>query len=249
MLTKNDIKRIRSLKLKKGREKYELFICEGIKNAALALSSDKIEYIDKIYLLKGTEIDIPDQFQGETEIVSNQQMSQISALKSHSPVLLVLKQWPIQLDRISRSLKGRYLYLDNIQDPGNMGTIIRMVDWFGLDGLLLSVGCVDFFHPKVVMASMGSNFYINTIASVDPNLFNTIENSSLLIADGSGKDYRNISFPDNCILAIGNEGHGVSKELQELPHTLISIPGSPDRGAESLNAAMAATLLCSRMLD
>ena len=99
------------------------------------------------------------------------------------------------------------------------------------------------------MASMGSNFYVSAISSVDPASFNIGETNVLYIADGKGDDYRNISFPDNCILAIGNEGHGVSPDLKEIPHRVVSIPGSSNRGAESLNAAIAATLICSRMVE
>ncbi len=139
------------------------------------------------------------------------------------------------------------LYLDGIQDPGNMGTILRVADWFGLPAVFCAPDCVDVFSPKVVQASMGAIFRIKTTEITLSDLLDTVPNLPVMGAVLGGTDVFQAEWPKNGLLVIGNEGKGVSMATQHLLTHLLTIPRHPAGGAESLNAAVATGILVAAL--
>lgn len=236
-ISNNEIKKIRSLSAKKFRDEYGLFVVEGEKMVSEAVSSPFA--VEKIF---------------RREDIGDEAMSRISQLSSPSPVLATVRK-PSGLDISSRqqisasfaSGRGLYLALDTIRDPGNLGTILRIADWFGLDGVFASRDTVDIFNPKVVQSTMGAIFRVSFHYTDIPMLV-----SAALKAGGKAYgtflDGSNIyathldcgtSAPS--IIVIGNESEGISPQVAGLVSDRLFIPPYPadDPGSESLNAAVA----------
>lgn len=233
-ISNNEIKRVKSLQQKKFRDETGLFVVEGEKMVDEALRSGF--HVESVY--KRNEI-------GEDA------MKRISSLASPSPALAVVrKPSDVSLDDISRASipeKGLFLGLDGIRDPGNLGTILRIAEWFGIDAVYASRGTVDVFNPKVVQATMGAIFRVR-IHYVDLPSFS----EKLLAAGGrvygTFLDGRNMYSRDldtgiekPVMIVIGNESEGVSAEMEALVSDRLYIPPYPadDPGSESLNAAVA----------
>src|SRR5690606_16406542 len=138
----------------------------------------------------------------------------------------------------------KVFYLDGIRDPGNLGTILRIADWFGLDWVLMSPDSVDLYNPKVLHASMGSVFRVKS-AIVEPMELRQLSGVRLFVCDTNGKNIYNITNPIDGILILGNEASGVSHELKLSASDVLSIPGERSLGAESLNVATAAAILAA----
>jgi len=233
MLTKNRIKFARSLRSKKERYSHSCFIIEGEKIVTEALNS-QID-IDEVIGLDSFA-NIMDE--GLFTTASKKEMDSLSSLK-HSPGVLAIANF---IDWGEPLLdKGRFVLLDNINDPGNLGTIIRIVDWFGLDGIICSPTSVDVYNQKVVQASMGSLFRVPVWYA---DLEKTIKDSPLptIAAVMEGEDFTKFSFPDSGLLLMGSESHGISDELISLVDTPLTIPRKGN--AESLNVSVAAGILC-----
>ena len=244
MLTKTEQKLIRSLKLKKFRDKEGLFIVEGVKMVEEALSSPF--QIREIYLQKGVLI----SGLMDAKIISQQEMSEISHLATPSPALALVEKSTIDLfqtqtiEKIDKS--QLYLGLDAIRDPGNFGTIIRIADWFGIKAIFASHDSVDLYNSKVNQASMGAIFrvpvYYVELTEVIDTLKIPVWGTALC-----GISVYDTQLSHNGIIIIGNEANGISDVLQKrFNHTLL-IPSfnSDARKSESLNAAVAAAIICS----
>lgn len=241
-LSKLKAKYIRQLALKKYRLEKTAFILEGKKSIHLLLTSDyEIKFIvGTVSFFKAN----PDFFIGyekpiEIFEVSNVELSQLGSFTNNQDILAVVSM-PKQNQPIICST-GITLALDNIRDPGNLGTIIRIADWYGISTLLCSQSTVALYNPKVLQASMGSFMKVN-IHYVD--LSNYLAESKLPIIGAmlGGENVHNFSFPDRGILVIGNESSGIQDEIKKnLTHS-VSIPGYSS--AESLNAAMATAIVC-----
>lgn len=234
-LSKNKIKWIRSLHLKKQRDELGLFIVEGEKmvHEALKFSIDSIETI--IHTL---EFDLTD-FKGETYQIANKELEQISTLKTPNKAFAILRQ-----KRESPVINKEKLIiaLDGIQDPGNLGTILRIADWYGISDIVCSKNTVDYYNPKVVQASMGAIFRVQ-VHYLD--LADWLSNCSLTIY-GALLEGRNIYTDKNLkngVLLMGNEGNGISSDLLPLITHPISIPRFGE--AESLNVSVATAILVS----
>lgn len=241
-ISNNEIKRIKSLQQKKFRDAEGLFVAEGEKMVEEALKSGyKVEQIYR------------------REDIGEEAMKRISSLSSPSPVLAVIrKPADVQVGDLSGVLAsmsdgGLYLALDSIRDPGNLGTILRIADWFGIDAVFAAPDTVDVFNPKVVQSTMGAIFRVK-MHYVDLPAF-----SKSLLAMG-GKVYgtfldgqniytRPLDTGENgpVVIVIGNESEGVSKAMQELVSDRLYIPPYPvgDPGSESLNAAVATAVTVS----
>ena len=238
-LSNNDIKKIRSLQQKKFRDESGLFVVEGEKMVQEAVHSPF--GVESVY---------------RKEDIGADAMSRISALSSPSPVLAVVRKpsdaYVDDVRRLSSLLSkgGLYLALDTIRDPGNLGTILRIADWFGIDAVFATKDTVDVFNPKVVQATMGAIFRVRMHYVDLPAL------SDMVLAAG-GKifgtflDGLNIySRPlDNgeeapVLIVIGNESEGISATMAKLVTDRLYIPPYPadDPGSESLNAAVATAL-------
>ena len=237
-LSKNQIKFICSLHQKKHRTENGLFIAEGEKVVKeLLLSSLKIE---SIYATKN----FADQNQEfNTTIITEDELTKISALTTPNEVLAIAQIPHYKIDRkeIADSLS---LVLDEIQDPGNLGTIIRIADWFGIKNIICSENSVDPFNPKVVQATMGSIFRVK-IHHTDLKLFLETENSlEIYGAVLNGENIYEEKLTGKGLIILGNESKGISKELLPFITHKIKIPSHDHSKAESLNIASATAIIC-----
>lgn len=241
MLSKNKIKLIQSLKQKKFRQKYNIFLAEGDKIIRSFL--DMGHEPEALYILEDwwkSQKENYGVFSEQVEIVNSQQLKQISMLASPPPVagLFVLKS----IEHTFLNASGSYFYLDGIQDPGNLGTVIRTLDWFGENRLYLSKDCVDPFNPKTVQASMGSvlnlNYFEADLAVLSKQF--TIYGSSV---EGEAFDKMNYKHPS--LIVLGNEGHGIRSEQKPYIHAYVGIPRDENSKVESLNAAVSLAIICA----
>lgn len=243
MLSLNKIKYVQSLHSKKNRQKYDIFVAEGEKIAEEILKHEKIhiesifglpKWIEKYDLLLK-------KFGNKVQEVSEQELKKISTLTTPNQVLIVAKQPIVEIDK-SLIHQDIALYLDGIQDPGNMGTILRIADWFGIPYVFCSDTCVDVYNPKVIQATMGAFLRVKTKEiEIDQILEDNIPVYGALL---EGKNVFQENFTKNGIIIIGNEGKGISDEFQAKITNPISIP-SHGEGAESLNAAIATGIICA----
>ena len=230
MLTKNQIKLIRSLYLKKNRQKHGLFIVEGEKLVNEVLSSDW--EIEGIYATK--------EWLGENAlIISNNDLVRISSLKTPNKVLAIVKINKGSLDITSNTV----LALDGVKDPGNLGTIIRLADWFGVKDIICSDDCVDYLNPKVVQSSMGSFTRVNLHYTSLIDAFKKYSDYKLIMTVLNGTPLSEMKNIDKKIVVMGSESKGISKEILELTSEKITIPKSKFSKAESLNVSIAAAII------
>lgn len=226
-ITKNQIKLIRSLHQKKGRRDHNLFVVEGIKNVSeLFHSSFEVEYV-----FATEEI----HFDHEHQLISKKELVQLSSLKQPEGVIAVAK---IKKFTIKDDFKLT-LVLDNINDPGNLGTIIRTADWFGIDQIICSEQTVDCYNPKVVQTTKGSIFHIPIVYTDLTDYLKDQKNVYGASLDGSSLE--TMDSKERKVLVMGSESHGISKEVQNYVQHLIKIPSFGR--AESLNVAIATGIL------
>lgn len=241
-LSKARIKFIQSLQHKKFRLKYDKFIVEGLK-INTELIRERKHLVDAVYY---SNPDLQPHLENiiDTELlcpVTPPQMRQISQMTTPPGILTVCSMPPEDdLPEDSRGLK--IFYLDSIRDPGNMGTILRTGDWFGLDFILLSPDCVDKYNHKVIQASMGSSLRVRTPVISREELTLRADNN-LYICDTSGKSIFSMKAPQDGIIVFGNESLGVSEDIMHKVKDVITIPGDQRLGAESLNVASAAAII------
>lgn len=235
MLSNNVIKVIASLGSKKHRQKYNLFIVEGVKNVGEVIKSSI-----KVKELFLTEDLWPEEKTIKKTIIEEKELKKISYLTTPNLVLALceLPNNP-KLD----TFDGLALALDDIRDPGNLGTIIRLADWFGIEHVLCTKESVDLYNPKVIMSTMGSfsRVKVHYIDLVDylskykGNIFGTFM---------EGESIYSSELPQNGILVMGNEANGISKEVEKLTTHKISIPFFGMNGStESLNVAVATSVI------
>lgn len=247
MFSKPLEKYINSLRVKKFREEHRCFVAEGEKVVSEILPSsftvDKILFTDK---LKDKGMIMGKIAQEHLVVVEEHEMKKISELQN-PPTVLALVHIPEYKIDISKLTKGLHLVLDGIQDPGNMGTIIRIADWFGIENIFCSINCVDAYNPKVIQASMGS---IVRVKVFEKNIIEALAESKLpkilAVMDGKTTIYKN-DFSENAMIVIGSEGKGVSEEVKLLCTDHISIPKFGN--AESLNAAVATGIICAALSE
>jgi len=243
MPSKAQIKLIRSLHLKKYRKEHRLFVAEGTVNVLDFLENDAETvnfYATEKWLKKfGSEINI------SPETVPTKVMAQMTHLKTPSEVLAVFKI-PENKPLYPNDINDLVLALDNINDPGNLGTIIRTADWFGIKNIVCSHETVDAFNPKVVQATMGSLMRVNITYSNLKEFFSAAKATEIIGAYLEGIDAKEIKKPVKGILLIGNEAHGISDDLAAYVTQKVTIPryGNNKKHAESLNASIATAILC-----
>lgn len=238
MVTKNQIKLIASLHQKKYRKQHQLFIAEG-KKVIQELIDGKFN-LKKIYT---TNADIWQDYHDNLELTNMDSLQKMSALASANDSLAVFE---IPKEK-QESLGKLTLVLDNLRDPGNLGTIIRLCDWFGVENIICSEETVDVFNPKVVQSTMGS---LARVRVQYTNLLHFLSNSELPIL-GTFMEGQNIyteNIPDQFLLVFGNEANGISNDLSKLISQKVSIPrfGSVQK-TESLNVATATAIFLSEI--
>ncbi|PQJ69325.1 TrmH family RNA methyltransferase [Polaribacter butkevichii] len=235
-ISKNQLKLITSLSQKKYRLKHKLFIAEGVKVVQELLNSSFD--LETLFCTHDFTFDVSG---GEVVQVSETDLKKISNLKTPNKVLGIFKI----PDEKPFTNNGLIVALDAINDPGNLGTIIRLCDWFGVDELICSKDTVDCYNQKVVQASMGSLTRVS-IRYVHLTDYLSETNLATFIADMDGENVYKANLPKDGILIMGNEANGVSEEIKTLISHKISIPRfGKTQETESLNVATATAILLS----
>lgn len=245
MLSKNLIKQVRSLEMKKFRKETNLFVAEGEKLVSDLIASDlecyKIiateKFTSELKCKKGIEI----------ITVTDDELKKVSFLKSPQGIVGLFKQRSNNPDTNIPKQK-LCLALDDVQDPGNLGTIIRIADWFGIEDIYCSIGTVDVYNPKTIQATMGAIARVNVHYVELPQFISSLEKS--IPVYGTFLDGKNIyehKLSSNGIIIMGNEGKGIGSECEKLIDERILIPNYPSGRAtsESLNVSTATAIVCS----
>ncbi len=240
MITKNQIQLIKSLQTTKGRKINQLFVAEGKKCITDLLRSD----LKLVYLFETEPIFNPTTFAEIAKLIERISESDLKKISSLTIANNCLAVFEIPVPKLIQQT-GLIVALDDIQDPGNFGTIIRLCDWFGVDQLICSEATVDVYNPKVIQATMGA---IVGVSVVYTNLQQFLSETKLPIFGTfmNGVNVYNAALPENGIVVFGNEGNGISKQIEGLIAQRISIPSFNDSlHAESLNVATATAIVLS----
>lgn len=247
MLSKSKQKLITSLSRKKVRDQEKLFIAEGHK-----LVSDLLNTNLKCQLLIATQEWLSNNKTKNNSIeiieVTEVELKKCSNLKSSPPVIAIFQQLKTSLDyqRLPNQLS---LFLDEVQDPGNLGTIIRMADWFGIENVICSNDCADVYNSKTVQSTMGALSRVK-VHYIDSDIFfNQIKESDLKIYGTflGGDNIYNSDMDTNGIIVMGNEGKGISDKVAMHINSRLYIPNYPQNTetSESLNVAVATAIICA----
>lgn len=234
MLSKNQIKSITGLKQKKYRLQHGLFVVEGIKTIQEFLQSSFIQHT--LYTTESFNIDAKNQ-----EIISEAELKRISFLKTPNKALAIFKvPSPKPIDHTKLIVA-----LDDVRDPGNLGTIIRLCDWFGVNDLVCSQETVDCFNPKVIQATMGSITRVN-VTYLDLVAFLKQAKPPIYGTFMDGANIYNMELPRTGVVVLGNEANGISKRVESIVNEKIAIPRFGDlQATESLNVATATAIVLS----
>jgi TrmH family RNA methyltransferase len=248
MLSKNKIKYITALQKKKFRSELQCFLAEGDKivRELAAFPQWELECICALpewierhqHLYAGRKLEII--------AINPDELQKISTLQTPNQVLAIVKM-PKEFPWRTHFSADLSLYLDGIQDPGNLGTILRIADWFGVLQVFLSPDCVEVYNPKVIQATMGSFLRVKTAVVELPELKAQIPELQTYGALLDGENVFSIQPQAPALLIIGNEGKGIREEYISLIDQAISIPRHTEGGAESLNAAVATGIICAAM--
>jgi RNA methyltransferase, TrmH family len=245
MLSKSQVKYIQSLHHKKFRDEEGVFIAEGNKVVLELLQSGQFvceQLLGEQEWLHDNEISIRKHFAGALQDVKDFELQKVSALSTASQVLAVFKKMPPK----EIVVKGRLtLLLDTIQDPGNLGTIIRIADWFGIAAIICSLETVDQYNAKVVQSTMGSLARVNIIYTDLEKWIAANDKIKVYAAALNGKDINTLKGLKEGFIMIGNESKGISPALLQLANEKITIPKIGH--AESLNAAVATGIILSHL--
>ncbi len=244
MISKNKIKLIHSLKLRKYRDKYRLFVAEGGKVVGDLLQSFRCE---EIYCTQDWWE--TNRHLQKAEIITQRELEQISFLKSPQQVLAVFRydDSPTAEELVGLPQKELCLALDDVQDPGNVGTIVRLADWFGIKNIFASFATADVLSPKCVQATMGSLARVRVTYTDIPAFLSEAGKSCPVYGTTlDGEDIYKTELQSNGVIVLGNEGQGIGAALPCLSHRLY-IPSFPahTETAESLNVAIAAAVVCA----
>jgi TrmH family RNA methyltransferase len=242
MLNKKEIKDIQSLSQKKFRESLGLFVAEGPKIVA-ELAAAAPRQVQQVFAVKEwieTNRELAATFQAIT--ITSQELERLSQLQTPNQVLAVLKTF-----EPAKPIPGTFtLYLDTIQDPGNLGTIIRIADWFGIRQLVCSAGCADRYSSKVVQSTMASLARVAVYEDLEGNWL-AAQAAPKYAAVLNGTSLYGHPKTNKGILMIGNESKGLRPEFLALATEKITIPRVGE--AESLNAAVATGIILSHLLS
>lgn len=241
MISKASIQYVKSLQDKKIRQKYGHFVVEGEKSITELLKSQY--HVKTVYALDPL-INTLSKNHSETqfEVVTEKELKQISAHMAPQKALAVVE---IPEPQVVDEKQSLILALDEIQDPGNLGTIIRIADWYGIRHLICSKGCTDVYNPKCINSTMGSFLRVNVVYGDILQISQKLQ-MPLMTAVLNGLNVHNAPLPKRGILVIGNEGHGISEDLIRHSEFKLTIPRFG--GAESLNAAVSTAILLDNLI-
>ncbi len=265
MLTKGRIQTLKSYHDKKERNKKGVFIVEGEKSVAELLVSDMI--ITELYITQ----DFAHKYERElkecgkrhaviekwikpqvVEVGEIAKISTLESVKNTCNAFALVNQFSKEVsdEEVIEMIKNeKVLILDDIRDPGNMGTIIRLADWYGISNIIASIGTVDIYNPKTISASMGSFSRINIIYKNINNIINIANKEKLNIVASTlnGQNANKFNWPKSGVLVIGNEANGINKTILDNIKNQITLPSYGK--AESLNAALACGILLDRWIN
>lgn len=243
MISKNQIKQVKALHLKKFRDEEGLFIAEGVKivSEIIQFRPEMIEYLfatEQFIHANSTSL-------GKIKnlvTISDTELERISTMQTPNQVLAVCTKFPNQDPSIDMN-KQFTLYLDDIRDPGNLGTILRIADWFGIHEIFVSEKSTELYNPKTIQAAMGAFLRVRIhYLSLDKVLGHSKAPVYGAVLNGENIYKQKLQ---NGLIIIGNEANGISEEnLRKVSHP-ITIPASTANETESLNAAMATSIICS----
>lgn len=242
MISKASFSILQSLKQKKYRQKYNKFLVEGDKLVIEALLHQTINF-EIIYCL-AEKATLLHQFNVKPVIINASILEKISNLKTPPGIIGVVETSLIK-PISSLSFAHVLIYLDDISDPGNLGTIIRTADWFGFQNIVASPETVEFYNPKVIQATMGSFANINYYVSSLSDLKNLLKDIPFIGTSLKGEELYSFLPPQKMVMMIGNESKGLSDFAIEASDRLLKIPQDPSSGAESLNAGIANAVFLS----
>jgi TrmH family RNA methyltransferase len=243
MLSKSNISLLQSLQHKKFRREHGLFLVEGFKSVSeFANSAYQVQAIYHTANIAPKMLKLSQNINSLE--ISSAIIEKISALKTPADVVATVRipQWPALVhDTLNKKFS---IVLDGIQDPGNMGTIIRTADWFGIKNIICSEDCVDVYNPKVVQATMGSLSRVN-VHYVDLPAVLSATKLPMYGALLDGENIYSTDFGTEGLVVMGNEGNGLSDKVKQLISKAVTIPGAGE--AESLNVAIATAIFCSEI--
>lgn len=245
MFSKRLLKYVQSLHQSKFRQKYDKFIAQGPKIAIEILNSSKIS-VEYIFATQGfidKYQELCSKFDQKLILVNSKELQSISTVKTAKDVLIVCDKL-VRSDKVI--LKNEWvLYLDRVQDPGNVGTIIRIADWFAIKQVILGPDCADLYNPKVVQSTMGG--FLRVMVS-QYNLIDipSLDRPSIYATTIDGKSIKEETLQPG-VIVIGNESKGIQQNILDASDKFISIPKLG--GAESLNAAVACGIIISAILE
>jgi TrmH family RNA methyltransferase len=243
-ISKEALKKYRSLKQKKKRALLGLSIAEGVKLASEALANNaQVEALIYTQEAKSQQpvsniIGQAVQMGVKCMWVTQAEYDQVSTVEHGEGVLAV-----IRIEQANRNITQNTLYLDQIRDPGNLGTLIRSASWFGVKNIILSPTCVDYTNPKVIRATMGAFFHVNIIQDVNSDMLISLRDQGYALygADMGGTDIQSVEVAPHWALIVGSESHGLSPNIVSQLTQIVSLPRLGQ--GESLNAAMAGSIL------
>ncbi len=243
MISKNTVKFIKSLQIKKYRQKENVFLVEGAKNVLELVKSDfKINqlYLTETFLEKNRHLISDGNF--SINVVKEGDLTKVSTFKTNNAALAIVEMQ--REERMSFDKDEYGIVLDDIRDPGNLGTIVRVADWYGIRKIICSETSADRYNPKVIAASMGSftrvRISYQVLGDYLPGLSIPVLGAYL-----EGENVHQFKFPKTGLILIGNESAGISQPLERIVTHKLNIPrfGS----AESLNAGVAAAVICDNL--
>ena len=243
MISKNRISQIRKLHAKKFRDESGLFLVEGYKCVEMLCASDFT--VEEIF---ATEKAVTDNAAWlaplSPTLITADEMARISPMQTPPELLAIAKQ---RTDTQDIPENEPILALDHISDPGNLGTIVRTADWFGIRHIVCSPDCVEFYNPKVIQATMGSFAHIHVHEHELVSFLREARSLRRILGTFlNGTNLNEFQFQNNDIVVIGNESNGISNEVAQTVTHRITIPAAESCSAESLNAAVAAAVVMYR---
>lgn len=247
MISASKIKFVKSLGFRKFRRLHQQFVVEGPKMMDELFESDFTPV--EIFAVEDwtdKQRGLPAMYRKLITTVTEKEIGRLSGMKTANQVLATVQ---IPVREISQKVFGKLLLvLDGIADPGNLGTIIRTADWFGMQNILCSTDCVELYNPKVIQATMGSLFRVKVFYENLDQMITTFGKDIPVFGTMlDGENIYNLEFPEQAMIVIGSESHGISPKIQKFLTHKITIPAFGS-GAESLNAAVATGIVCSEFM-
>lgn len=241
MISKNQLKLIKALETKKQRKKQGLFIVQGEKNVAELFNSNfsiKQIFATASYINNHSTLLNQHNLVSLTLEASEDELKKAGTLVSNNSVLAIVECKQSALPEITKN--ELILVLDQVGDPGNLGTILRVADWYGVKNVVCSPDCADFYNPKVIAATMGSFARVN-VAHTDLSTYLNAQNKPIYGAFLEGKNIHKTQLTESAFIVMGSESHGISAEVEVFISDKITIPNFGQ--AESLNVAMATGII------